>query len=491
MVAVPPLRDFYRTTHRHSALGARIVQQILLEHGWSTSFFNFPEYGKRGLPLPLPGELSYLSPFLIPEEKGGLSFFTRFQHFGPSFSDCGEMIIREKPDILFLQCFAFCYADETLALAREVFSRDPGIKICIGGPGAAVLPAYFIRDGCVSTVFLGEIEDSLPGFLKGEYSEEIIQSNPGTIYPSFAVCRETKSSRQIAVSLTRGCPKSCRFCSVHLSQGRKFRKAEISSVEKMADSMPKDKRAIINIEDDNILADMDYCLEILALFRKYMPLTEFWGENGIDYTFLDKNRVMALYEAGMSRFNLSLGTLQASGRKEEARPGGVGKYEGILETLNSLGVPVTTYFICGLRSDTPETIAETLLYLAAKPTLLGISLFYAVPGLPDFTNKTQFLSQPPRLGMSSSAYPWNGSLTTEESVTAFRLSRFINLLKKPSKTGDEKKLISIILKTGRLHTLIKENPGYSCIPVPKQSLNLCSSVIPELRQMLDKGYSLP
>ena len=115
--------------------------------------------------------------------------------------------------------------------------------------------------------------------------------------------------------------------------------------------------------------------------------------------------------------------------EEEKREGNLKKLELLLKYSEKLDIPVITYFICGLKKDTPRKIVETIIYLHSLKTSIGISLYYPVPGLADWQDKELFLKIPPYMCCGSSAYPWNNSLTTKELVTAFRLARTSNYIK--------------------------------------------------------------
>ena len=65
----------------------------------------------------------------------------------------------------------------------------------------------------------------------------------------------------------------------------------------------------------------------------------------------------------------------------------------------------------------------------------------------------------------SSAYPWTRALSTKEMVTAFRLSRFINLLKKENKNEMDHNQIKRCIKESKLFTYIKKDKKKKLIPV--------------------------
>ena len=158
---------------------------------------------------------------------------------------------------------------------------------------------------------------------------------------------------------------------------------------------------------------------------------------------------------GFDRFNLSLGTTSAEDGERQDRKIDLDRYRAVLEVIARAGLPSTTYFIAGLGADTTLAVTERLLLLAGLPTLVGISLYYPVPGIEGFDPPPRLLLEHPGLARGSFAYPWTGSLSTAELVTAFRLARFANLAKKKKPLGPERDLLEKIKASKRLLTLRK------------------------------------
>jgi hypothetical protein len=183
---------------------------------------------------------------------------------------------------------------------------------------------------------------------------------------------------------------------------------------------------------------------------------QFSFENGIDYRLLTPQKCQELISLGVRQFNFSIGTTDKSISGTENRFQNFANLDVLYQIIKEKNVPVITYFICGFPDDTHDTIIENLHYLMNRPTLLGISLFYSVPGLEcyhnDTVNKHLFS---PCLFAGTSAFPWNGSLTTTTLITAFRLSRLINLIKSEDKNDQEKKLIEHITSEKKLFTIVK------------------------------------
>ncbi|MBN1797116.1 MAG: cobalamin-dependent protein [Spirochaetales bacterium] len=494
VIAVPPVRDFYFTPHRFANLGVEVVSGILRGSGFSVTVFNFPLTKNKSKHVPLPAELAYLKPFIIPNEAGRLSFFKTYQHFGPSFTECALQIKDAGPDIIFISCFAFSYAQETLLLATEIKRLLPQIKIAAGGAGVSAHPHYFLKGGEIDYCIAGEAEISLSCFLKhfaaGARSTDLltvpnlffiqnntIQSSETKLFTAsddldFHIKKsfETKKAVYYSLCLSRGCSKRCRFCSLHLCHGRRFRTVPIekviSGIKNIAPEIKNHGKQIrINFEDDNLLLAPNYFLKVLATIRSNIPRAVFCAENGLDYTLLNAEILETLIESGFIQFNLSLGSADENSAHYEYRDFNPSLFEKLLQVMHLNNLDCISYFICGLKGDNVHTIAHTLAYLANLPTLIGISFFYAIPGIQDYTDRSLFNSLPPTLCKSTSAYPWNNSLSPKTMVTAFRLSRLINMLKSTRNPAEEN-LIRLILKEKRLYTLIKRKERITPYKVP-------------------------
>jgi len=464
VVAVPPILDFYFTPTRASALGAAAVAGLLRNRGMETILMNFPTFSGKPRRLPLPEEMKHIKDFIIQGEQGPLSYFSTYKRFGPAFSRCAEIITSENPEVLFISCFAWAYAQETVSLAIAVKEIKPEIIIAAGGAGVSVNPGHFEKSESIDHVFTGEAETALPGFLDtltGRKGEEQLRGPDTTDF----LIRSTghsprKKIHYYSAILTRGCPKSCRFCSNHLVHGRKFRKSPFEDVKKAILRLPEDENIHINFEDDNLLFAPDYFTGILKMIKTRFPEAEFTAENGLDYSLLTGSLLEKLINLGFKSFNLSMASTSQALLDSQGRSADAGRLERILYKLGKQKIASVTYFICGLENESPATVMDNLVYLHSLPTLTGISLFYPVPGIPSGGNDlNQF---PPRLCAGSSAWPWTGSLSTAQMITAFRLSRLSNLIKSTegllpsaasaSITGKEE-LLEKISASRKLHTI--------------------------------------
>ena len=455
VIATPSISDFYTTPHRLSALGEKIVEKILQRRGWDTRLLHFPKMGKQTLPL--PPTLCHLKTHIVAGEFGPTAFFSRYQRFGPSPEESAGMILAENPDAVFLSCFAFAYADDTLSLARHLKKQHPSVPVYAGGAGVSVLPAYFRAQESIDAVISGEAEGALTAFLSGGMEMETTSTapigSPGVIDVSIAVAMSSKNGHWLTTSLSRGCPRKCRFCANHLTHGRTFRTVPMDAFLSAVDTFPKDIPLHINFEDDNLLMDKDYFFAILKAVRNRFPRVTFSAENGMDYLLLDIDTLERLIALGFRQFNLSMASLSDSILEASERRGASGHLQKILSYLSRKNIPSITYFICGLKQDSVESVLGNLHFLSGQPTLIGISMFYPVPGLPEFKDPQPFFDSASHLCTGSAAFPWSGSLTTAQMITAFRMARYINFTKKKTYQPLERHLLTRIRKERKLYTL--------------------------------------
>lgn len=490
-----------------TALGARIVLTILNREGHEVDFCDYPNQSKKPQRLPLPSYLSFLAPHLLPGELGTTSYFAHFQHLGPSWDECAFDLHNRSPDLVLLSCFAFAYADDAIELVRSFRRLDSVTPVAIGGAGASVYPDYFFVEELIQFVLAGEAEVSLAPFIREIGSRDpdftmvpnltwregnTIRNNPSVlgdsekIEPALATIRSKKSKMWMSASLTRGCDRTCRFCSIHLCHGRGMRKSRIIRIEEILASWQIEiKELHINFEDDGLFSDMAYAESVIELLLRRFEKLSFTAENGMEPHQLSEKRIRKLWQLGARGLNLSLGSADFTLLQSEKRRPANSILAEATQIASELGLPTTSYFICGLQHESPSSVAANLGFLYSLPTRIAISLFYPVPGLPGFENSSLFKYGASHLCAGSSAFPWTDSLSTRQLITAFRLSRFLNLLKH-SENGSPgsaiyKNIISSTLRKKRLHTIVQVSGTKQLVEIPECDIDMVEEVLDSTR----------
>ncbi|MBI9101194.1 MAG: radical SAM protein [Spirochaetales bacterium] len=505
----PPIHDFYLSPERFTALGLKTLIPILEDEGYSWDLINFPLAYRKGHPTPLPSELSYLKPFIIQGETGPVSWFRGYHRYGPGPIETCKSILDKSPDILLISCFAWAYAAECLEMIRDLKTAAPDIPIIAGGPGVAAEPEYFQGPHGADFIYTGEAEAGFQKLLKYIKSNQDTNDKEGLksipnlyinkevgpplltscedLYPVWSLS-EMRGGTHYTTMLSRGCPRKCRFCSNFLVQGRTFRKIPVDAVLASIDCFPQEGPLSINFEDDNLLLAPDYFIEILTALKAHNPAFSFTAENGMEYTLLNESLLAELKGLGLSQLNISLAVSSQRIAGSQERFLNLEKYSSVVQSAEKLNIPVITYFICGLEGDTPESIVEILLYLTARPTSIGISPFYPVPGLPGL-DKYDFRKIYPGLCRGSSSYPWMGNLSTAQIVTAFRLARYSNLFHRyKSDTADFdpllSELISVSLIKKRLHTIIRKNRKMVIIELSGMDISMMEQYLTGVKEQI-------
>ena len=165
VIAIPPIEDFYSTPHRISSLGSRIAETLLENAGYQVRIINNLADADRKRQLPLPAALAHLAPFLISNETGRSSYFTRYHRFGEEYDAVADKITGINPSLCFISTFAFCYGESTLNLAEAIKKKWAELTVVACGAGVSVHPDYFLRDSSIDFTLSGEAETNLLPFI--------------------------------------------------------------------------------------------------------------------------------------------------------------------------------------------------------------------------------------------------------------------------------------------------------------------------------------
>ncbi|MCC6750322.1 MAG: B12-binding domain-containing radical SAM protein [Deltaproteobacteria bacterium] len=407
----PPVQDFYQTDVRLQPLGLAYlkaaVARALPEVQVTLHDFHHG-HGRRTIPL--PAELAYLRDYYPYPDRSPFSTFHAYYHFGASFDALGETVAAEAPDLVGISCLFTPYYRETLRAAEAIKARRPETRILVGGAHVSATPEPMLRHSAVDYVIRGEGEGPVVELLRalrdGSPLERVpslgfkregvpvlnalgeglpLDALPVPDLSELPLARYRLGGRPLCFLLTsRSCPHRCSFCSVHTTFGPHYRRRSVEHVlEELRLRHAQGYRAI-DFEDDNLTFYLDEMKELCRRLIDSFPPgeLELCAMNGISYLSLDDELLELLRRAGFSQLNLSLVSSDTAVRESTKRPHTAYKLVRVVERAHALGFGLVAYQILGLPGESPESMLQTLAFLARLPVLLGASPFYLTPGSP-------------------------------------------------------------------------------------------------------------
>jgi radical SAM superfamily enzyme YgiQ (UPF0313 family) len=124
--------------------------------------------------------------------------------------------------------------------------------------------------------------------------------------------------------------------------------------------------------------------------------------------------------------------------KKFNRPEMVESLEKVLSYAKKYGLNSVCYLIAGAPGQKADDSLSDLIYLAKKPVVIGLSIFYPAPGSTDYKYLEKKGLLPEHISMlRSSAIPVSDTTSRIESITLLRLARIINFMKLVINKGDK------------------------------------------------------
>ncbi|MFP4388215.1 MAG: B12-binding domain-containing radical SAM protein, partial [Desulfococcaceae bacterium] len=242
-----------------------------------------------------------------------------------------------------------------------------------------------------------------------------------------------RSGRGSAVIVaSRGCPMSCGYCAIGGS-GIPYRRRSVDSVlAEIAVAMDRADARFIDFEDENLSLDREWFTSLLdGIRREFGPRRlELRAMNGLYAPTLDGPALDAMAEAGFTALNLSLCTTNREVLRRFRRPDSREAVDRALRLGRERGLEAVTYLLAGAPGQFARDAVADLLFLAERPTLAGVSIFYPAPGSREYRRAEAADLLPKRVSaMRSAALPISDTTTRLESVTILRLGRILNFLK--------------------------------------------------------------
>ncbi len=459
----PPIRDFYLTAKRTIPYGLMCIAEALREKGFSVAIFDGLATGRSRI-IDLPSEMAYLDSYYGRPDHSPFALFHHFKHFGYSFEHIGKIARDSGAFLVGIASLFTPYAEEALETARAVKRFHPDCAVVLGGSHPTVLPAAIMAESAVDYGIRGEGETALPLLAKALKCGADLSRVPGIIFrkadggihaappammapdadplPAIDLMQHAFYRRagrgSAVVTASRGCPLKCSYCCLagsHLTYRRRRVESVVAEIEKW---VGQGAAGFIDFEDENLTLDRAWARRLLDEIHKRFrgKDLELRAMNGLYPPSLNDDMIRRMRSAGFRTLNLSLGTTSPSQLRRFNRPDVRDGLERSLTLAEQMGMGAVSYIIVGAPGQIPAESVADLVYLARRPTLAGVSVFYPAPGSADYNRCERDGLLPPRFSlMRASALPISHTTDRTEAATLLRLGRILNFIKGLSAHG--------------------------------------------------------
>lgn len=419
--------------------------------------------------------MAYLQDYYGKPDVSPFSLFHQFRHFGHSFEHVERMVRDARPPLVGVSSLFTPYAREAEEVAERVKRACPHCVVVMGGHHPTALPRDAMACRAVDFVIRGEGEASMPLLARALKEGAGLDGVPGL------VARRSDGSLHIGVPAhvdsldglplpaqhllkgpyyrrgwrgssvvvgSRGCPMGCSYCSLGASSGLPYRRRSVASVlNEIGRAVELHGVRFIDFEDENLSLERSWFLELLQGIRdRFDGLgLELRAMNGLFPPSLDEKLIGEMKDTGFRVLNLSLGTACPKQARKFRRPFMNDAFDAAVAASSLAGLEAVGYIIVGAPGQEPLDSLEDLLYMAERPVLAGISVYYPSPGSSDFeVCRTEGVLPESLSLMRATALPVSHTTSREESVTLLRLGRILNFMK---------------ALVGRSNDLVKAHPG--------------------------------
>ncbi len=473
----PPFSDFYQTKIRKFPLGLLSIASYIKS---KSSHYEIVIYdtlaSDRKKSEKTPKELEYTKQFFI-EDISPFHVFQNYYRFGDNLDDILKRVEFEKPQIVGVSLLFLAYEKETLELLEGIKLRFPDIITVLGGGGVTSKPEYFQNREYIDYLILGEgeaqffnliesiryknsfIEKNNSDHIKKDEKNTLLDLSNKIIYPKYLDIKEIPvvdysfinldnykyGKDKMAMILTsRSCPLRCSYCSVHQVFGTKFRQRDVDSVIDEISRGIEYGVTHFDFEDDNLLVSKKFAIELFSMIdeRFNNKNLSFSAMNGLSFDKIDDEILLLMKKIGFSTLNLAIVTIDSKIQSDWKRYFNYDKYSSVVEKAANLGFSVVTYQIIGAPSQKLEDMIKTTQFIAQNRTLIGTSIFYAIPQTPIFSkiDSTHFK---PIHGRSTAIFYENSDFSRKQILTLFYTTRVINFVKNLIQTDNSHPSIKI------------------------------------------------
>ncbi|MCP4625964.1 MAG: radical SAM protein [bacterium] len=292
-----------------------------------------------------------------------------------------ESAEKNDPDEIFITSYmTYHYRGvyEAVRLAKEIY---PNAKVTVGGIYPSLCPEHAKKSGA-DDVFKGlfcEAED----------------------YPADYTLLDDKPNYAI-IKMSRGCPKNCDYCAVHILEGNKMRFRDIKLVcEEIKERVTCYGLKDLSFWESNILVDaknffekiLDYIIAEIIPYQKDLSL---YFPEALDPMLMYPELMRKMRLAGAKRLVIPL---ESADEKLLASLHRKTNYEHVKKAVEICidegyrSVDIDVYVLAGIAGQTFESILDSCMKVWELGCVAVILLFTPIPGTKEYIKNAGLLKK--------------------------------------------------------------------------------------------------
>ncbi len=447
----PPISDFFFTPQRAFPLGTLSLATVLDANGIQTKVLNcLEDYTKQSLVF--PEKFSYLKQY-YQQNRSAFCLFSHYYRFGKNDQTIIDEIKRFKPDVVGISANFTAYMDNAFVLVQLVKKVNPKIKVVVGGRAASSFPEFVLKCEQIDFLIRGEAESSLlklcQSLDKGKLGriaglcyktkgkklhiskdiallKDLNKSpilNRGLIDNSKYMFQGSMSTSLLA---SRGCSMGCSFCAIR--EVFRFRSSSHVMLE-MENAFNLGIRHF-NFEDDTMNLNPEFQPLLDKMIERFSGKIRISFMNGLLASGIDRVIRDKLLRCGLTHIDLAIASSKPGLRKKLHRNDPQIKVFDLTRFMAKKNIIPTIHYIVGFPGQKFSDAIKDIRLLAAKPAMLGPSIFYPVMESAMFSQiKTNFNPEQDYALFRSSAACFDQNITRQRIFSLVYFARIINFIK--------------------------------------------------------------
>jgi len=340
-----------------------------------------------GTVLQQAGHEVVLKDFLLPPQKSSTTKPRSFQkyspayiHYGVPLEDCliwltKNAIFYDAVGLMLGQCNIF----ETGFILANHIKQKLHLPLVIGGPFATTAPQTVLQNTKANVIVVGEgegivnkafelaIKKNPPVIIKGPPMnlKDIPLPDWGLAPPKNYPNHNGKIRGVLTVS--RGCPWKCRFCSVHTIMGRKYRKQDRQRIKEELLHLWNYGVRHFCFLDDNLFYSQKAIKDVfwaIDRLKKEVPgfnKASFYTEEGIEVRIARRPGFLKqLRDRRFESLTIGLETMNETNRKDSKKPFKTSDLIATMEQIKKYKIPVGAFYIIGFPKDTLQSVCRDI-----------------------------------------------------------------------------------------------------------------------------------